>query len=434
MQIPLLLAFSLLCTPMMAQSWSYIGSSCPNTEGSAKIKIKSNGNIVSASFSFNQMYVKEWNGNSWNALPAPATTGVIGTFQLEMHQDTAYLGIGNNGFKAFKWNGSGWTQLGTTISGTFAEGNHDFVLDNNGVPYVCHSVNRNIYRFNGTTWPIVKTLPQGSFPVTYGYTFGIDNAINFNGDNELVYGVVALSRQFFKKLTSTYEEVLVGDTIARMAPFTQYSSVLKRNANGELFAVFGKFASRSFVKKLVGNNWVLYGDSSTFDLPSGFQLLEFANPNTLIMGISGSVDKKIYVCTGQNAPFQVLDLVSHTGPFYQLTDLDINPADGKPIVAFNCTPNHSVMRFESSLTSISEIDSNPAQLILFPNPANDKIQWMNHKLKGASYSIYASDGRLVQSGQKVEESIPVSTLKAGFYRIIAQGLDGKILKGFFFKD
>lgn len=415
MRNALLFTLILLCTQIQAQSWSYVGASCPNTEGSAKIKFKSNGNIISASYSFNQLYVKEWNGTTWVALPAPATTGVIGTMQLEMHQDTAYLGVSNNGFKCFKWNGSGWTQLGATISATFSDGNHDFVLDNNGVPYVCHSVNRNIYRFNGSAWTIVHTLPQGSFPVTYGYTFGVDNAITFNSNNELIYCAVALNRQFVKKLTSNFQEVLVGDTVIRLPSFSQYGATLKRNANGDLFALFGKFGGRSFVKKLVGNNWELFGDSSTFDLPSGFHLLEFAGPNTLVMAVSGNVDKKVWVCAGPTAPFQLLDLISHTG-FTQITDLDISPADGKVHVAFNCLPTHSVMRYDLGLTSNKELEVNPS-IIVFPNPANDVLQIGNVSHPPTWFEMYTTDGRFIASGAPENSKIYLNNLKPGLYRL-----------------
>lgn len=432
MRNTILFTLLLLCTQGLAQSWSYVGASCPNTEGSAKIKFKSNGNIISASYSFNQIYVKEWNGTTWNALPAPATTGVIGTMQLEMHQDTAFLGVSNSGFKCFKWNGTGWTQVGPTINGTFSEGNHDFVVDNNGVPFVCHSVNRNIYRFDGTAWPIVKNLPQGSFPVTYGYTFGIDNAISFNSQNEMIYGVVALNRQFFKKLTTDFQEALVGDTVMHLASFTQYATTVKRNANGELFAIFGKFGSRSFVKKLVGNHWELYGDSSTFGLPSGFHLLEFADPNTLVMSVSGSPEKKVWVCAGQTATFQQLDLISHSG-FAQVTDLDVSPVDGKVYAAFNCIPNHSVMRYEAVLTPnrLLKIVEN---VNAYPNPATDVLHFEMDSNPNTRFEIYSSDGRLVRNGFLEGKSLNINFLKLGFYWVNLKNPDGGIQQVSFIKN
>ena len=423
MRITLLLLLTLLCTPMLAQSWSYVGGSCPNTQGSARIKIKSNGNIISASFSTNQMYVREWNGSAWTDLPAPATTGTIGIFQLEMFQDTAYLGISNSGFKVFKWNGSGWTQLGPTITGTFAEGNHEFLLDNNGVPFVCHSTNRNIYRFNGTAWPVVKNLPQGGFPIIFTYNYGIDNAMTFNSQNELMYSVIASNRQFFKKLNANFEEVLVGDTAARVAPFTFNFTTMKRNANGEIFALFTKFGSRSFVKKLNGNTWELYGDSSTFGLPSGFTSMEFATPSTLVMGVGGSVDKKIWMCSGQNAPFQQLDLVSHTGNFYQFTDLDISPADGKPYVAFNCTPTHSVMRYDSPLTSIEDLLAPKGLVEAFPNPSANgvfNIVLPENQTEMAAFSLLGIDGKIIETGilkPGLPQTIDLSHHPAGLYSL-----------------
>lgn len=424
MRITLLSLFSLLCTVASAQSWSYVGGSCPNTEGSARFKIKSNGNILSASFSFNQMFVKEWNGSSWNALPAPATTGVIGAFQIEMHNDTAYLGIGNNGFKCFKWNGTGWTQLGATISATFADGNHDFILDNNGVPFVIHSVNRNIYRFNGSAWVVVYTLPQGSFPVMYGYPVGVDNSVCFNSNNELVYSAVALNRQFFKKLSSTFQESLLGDTAVRLPAFNQYGTTLKRNSNGDLFALFGKFGSRSFVKRLNGSNWEFFGDSSTFGMPSGFHLMEFSSPNTLVMGVAGNVDKKVWTCSG--GAFQLLDLISHNGNFTQLTDLEINPVDGKPYVAFNCLPTHSLMRYDIGLTNTNPVQVASMDFQVFPNPSANgifQIQMPKSANERIPYSIVSQNGKEIQCGILDKDQghfLDLSKVCAGLYLIKLQ--------------
>jgi hypothetical protein len=402
---------------MLAQSWSYVGGSCPNSEGSAKIKIKANGNIVSASMTTNTIGVKEWNGSNWLPLPSPPSNGFIGEFHLEMHLDTVYLGIGANGFRVFKWTGSAWTQIGPALTGTFSAGNHDFLLDNNGVPVIGTIMDRKIQRMVGGAWQLAITLPLGGFPNTYAYNFGQDNSLIFNNQNELIYVTVFKNRQMVRKLTTTFEDQLVGDTAIFLSPFSQYSPIVKKNANGEIFVFFTAFGKRAFVKKWSGGNWQLYGDSSTFGISPGNMLFEIAGNGTLFFTQGGNVDKKVWACTGPSASFQQLDLISHSGNFTQVTDLDINPVDGKVHVAFNCLPTHSVMKYDLALTSNANLVSNFESIRLFPNPGKDQIFLEGKNLENTLYQIFSADGKLVKTAAVLEKSIPVTHLKPGLYRI-----------------
>jgi hypothetical protein len=421
MRNPILYFFILFCTGIQAQSWTYVGSSCPNAEGSAKIKIKSNGNIVSAAQALNSIVVKEWNGSAWTALPSPATNGIIGMFHLEMHQDTAYLGISNSGFKVFKWSGTSWVQLGSTLAGTFSEGNHDFLLDNNGVPYIGLLMQRQIQRLSGNTWQEVITLPTGTFPNTYAQMFGSDNTLFFNNQNELVYAVAYKNREMVRKINPvTAQDEMVGDTAIFLKPFSQYAMYSRTNAQGELFAFFSGFGLKPFVKKLVGNTWQLYGDSATFGIAPGNMLFEIAANGTLYFAQTGAIDKKVWACAGATGPFQQLDLISHTGNFTQITDIDVSP-DHKIHVAFNCLPTHSVMRYEAGITETSSISGAEKLVRVYPNPVRDVVYLEMETQNPGPFELWSADGRLVQSGMLTQPRLDLSALKPGLYRLRFHG-------------
>jgi len=429
----LLFLLLLLCTRMQAQSWSYVGGNCPNAEGSAKIKIKSNGNVVTAAMTATSIVVKEWNGSSWTALPATPANGFIGEFHLEMHRDSIYLGIGATGFRVFKWTGAAWAQIGPVLPGTFSIGNHDFLLDNNGVPVIGLLLTREIKRMVGSSWQVAATLPMGTAPNTFVHLFGLDNSLVFNNQNELIFVSVYRNRQMVRKLTTTFQDQLLGDTAIILQPFSQYAPILKKNADGELFALFTAFGKRAFVKKLNGNSWQLYGDSSTFGISPGNMLFEIANNGALYFAQSGSIDKKIWTCAGPTASFQQLDLISHTGNFTQVTDLDVHPTDGKVHVAFNCLPTHSVMRYEHGATSNQELEIQTS-INVYPNPATEVLQIENAINQNTCFEIHATDGRLVSAGTLENSSLNVSRLKAGLYRLNLLQANGKVQSISFLKN
>lgn len=419
MRITLLSLFTMLCATTWAQSWSYVGGNCPNTEGSARFKIKPNGNIFSAAFSFNQLYLKEWNGSTWENVPSPNVSGIIGGLQVEMYQDTIFLAVINNGLKVFKWGGSNWISQGA-INESFSDSNHDFLLDNNGVPYVGNAFTRKIFRFNGSAWQVVHTLPQGSFPDTYSYHFATDNSLIFNSSNQLVYSCAFKNRQMIRTLSSTFSDQLLGDTAVILPPVSQYASILKRNSSGEIYALFSAFGKRPFVKKLQGSVWQLYGDSSTFGLASGTHLMEVGQTGGLFLGQSGGTDKKVWSVSGSNAPFQLLDLISHSGNFTQLTDLEISPVDGKPHVAFNCLPTHSIMRYETSLTSIAHKHNLQNAIQTYPNPSTNGIfHVLLPEDEMASYTVLGADGREIESGNLKESQgqIDLCNQPTGLYHL-----------------
>ncbi|HOY96046.1 MAG TPA: hypothetical protein PK509_09930 [Catalimonadaceae bacterium] len=428
MRITFILILTLLFTRVGAQSWSYVGGSCPNTEGSAKVKIKSNGNIVSAAFSFNSIYLKEWTGSNWQTIPSPNISGIVGGLQIELYQDTVFLAVINNGMKVFKWTGSSWISQGS-INETFSDSNHDFLLDNNGVPYIGNAFTRKIFRFNGSTWQVVHTLPSGTFPNTYAYMFSTDNTLIFNNSNELVYSATVNNRQMVRKLSSTFVDELVGDTAIVLPPFTGYATIIKKNSEGELFALFTAFGKRSFVKKMTGNSWQLYGDSSSFSLSAGIMLMEMGQSGTILCAQSGSIDKKVWACTGQGNSFQQLDLISHTG-FTQLTDLEVNPADGKVHVAFNCLPTHSVMRYDGTLTNTKDLRTSIPTVHAFPNPSVSgkfKITFPETETNPVLYVVRTLEGKTVLSGKVVtgaNASLDLSNLPNGLYQFYGQTKDG----------
>ena len=71
------------------------------------------------------------------------------------------------------------------------------------------------------------------------------------------------------------------------------------------------------------------------------------------------------------------------------------------------------------LGTMSVVDSNNANSVIYPNPAKNLIYIKNYK-DFLNYKMYSMNGRLVKQG-KVTEKITVSDLKAGVYYIELDG-------------
>ena len=415
------LVLFLFSTQVFAQSWNDFGPVCTTVGGGqTEVKFKSNGNAISANFTNQSVIFHEWDGTNWNVLPNPVVIPSVNYFgmDLEMYQDTAYIALAGNGLRIFKWTGTSWVAVGTRIYETFGQSNYDFTIDPSGKMYVCHPGLRRIYRFQSGDWTVVHTLAQGTSPNFYGYNFLSDNSITFNTQNELHYVATYKNKQIMKKLTSTFDEVLVGDTLIHQATLGGYIPSLLNHPTHGLVGVFGATFRRPFVKRLNGNTWELFGDSSTFGMGSGFSLVA-AVGNTLLFGNQGSNDKKIWACTGSNNAFYTLDLVPRT--WYILTDLVVNPTDNKPYVVFGCqlTNHHSMMRYDNAITSNQPEKSGfLTASVIYPNPAFDKIHFSYSDPSFTSWMIYTLQGRLVREGKwDSQKELDIEDLGSGIYYI-----------------
>ncbi len=183
-----------------AQNWSYIGNSsvtgntvATQAYGSAETVFKSDGTPISVSLGGNPSAIlpKIYNGTSWLSLGTFTTSGYIGNFDLEIYNDEPYVAYYASGLKVKKYNGSSWVDVGLSLPGYASSTNYDFAIDNAGVPYVA-CFDRKIFKFDGTAWILVFTLPQtASGGITYSYPFTGDNTLTFNTNNDLVYNVTS---------------------------------------------------------------------------------------------------------------------------------------------------------------------------------------------------------------------------------------------------
>lgn len=417
---PILFAALLLFffNPIFSQPWNYVtGNCCLNGGGSSELLFKSDGTPVSAAFSVSAgIVVREFNGTAWQSLAAPPSSGVVGWFDIEIHNDQLYIAVVNNGMKVYQYNGTAWIQLGGTVPGSFSSTNFDFVVDGAGTPYIA-CFDRKLYKYDGTSWSNIHTFPQmqGSNPIAY--FFISDNTILPDANNDLLYVINVANRESVYKFDGT-TSVMVGDTIIYNQPFYQYTAQLYKNSGNEVFAAFSAFGNTPFIKKFDGSAWQQYGDTTGFKPGAGNSLLAFGNNGKVYFSVSSNMSRVIHATDGANTPFVALDSINRTD-FTQVTDLEVNPVTNQPYVAFNyISDTYDVMYYSGGTSNISAISERDA-LQLWPNPAQNLLQ-INLAQAQAINAVEILDlsGRSMSYEIYEIKNIDVSQLPNGIYLML----------------
>lgn len=398
-----------------AQSWAYVdGTCCLDGGGSSEIVFKSDGTPVVASFTYQSIKVRQYDGTAWQTLTAPTVSGIVGWFDLEIHNDELYMAIVNNGMKVYKYDGTAWAQLGTTLSGSFGPTSFDFAIDNAGTAYVVNGGERKVHKYDGTTWSVIYTFPMTSGSTVFGYNFVSDNSMFFDASNHLHYVVNANDRQYMMKFDGT-NETLVGDTIHQHEAFSPFGVQVYQN-NGEVYAAFNRILSTPFIKKLNGNTWQLYGDTTGMPKLSNNSLLTFNSTGSLYYTATGNIGRVVYEYSSSSAPFTALDSVSHTG-FCQLTDIAVNPVTGKLYAAFNdVNDKFGVMIYNGSSIGIGDIPTGTT-LSVYPNPSTDVITVNTpaNSMEGSTVEIFDITGKKVGEEKLSSSQFSISHLPNGLY-------------------
>lgn len=405
-----------------AQPWSYVGGSCALPSGSAEMEFRTDGTAIAVSFETFGLHVREWNGSAWSTLPAPAgVSGLIGGFDLEMHNDVAYLAVSNTQLKVYRLDAGAWTALGAGITGTWST-NYDFVVDNNGVPKVVHGFDRKLYVFDGAAWSNTYTFPQGSWPAIISYGITGDHTLGVDAANRLIYVISMNNRQLMRAYDGA-SETLVGDTITPHAAFSPFQCNVFRNGADELFVTLQSFGGTPFIKQLQGSAWAQFGDSTNSALGGGNMLLAFRGDDAPVLGNLGSVGKSVYAVNGPGSPFVQLDTLSHSG-FAQLTDLDVDPTDGSVHATFNCLPTAAVMRYDAAST-VGE-GMHALLVSVHPNPANSSLRIESNEAI-TRIRLFDALGHLVSDARPLSTTMDVSMLPSGLYTMEVNSLG--VLRG-----
>jgi hypothetical protein len=435
----LLITLILSCTISKSQNWTYVGSPSVSGNsvsilnyGTAKTVFKSDGTPISVSFSSGSggglIKARTFNGTAWVDLGLITTTTTIGAIDLEIYNNEPYLAFLESGaLKVRKYDGTGWVNVGTNLPGYSSSQNFDFAIDNTGTLYVACN-DRKIFKFNGTSWNLLYTLPQTAGSITFSYYFFGDNTVTFNSANDLVYNVTSnaflspVYKQFVRKFNGTSESV-VGDTILFNGGFTSYSNTkIYTNSSNELFSFFHKPISNNLVlKKFNGTNWMNYGDTSNFRKDFGLSTLTFSSPNSFFIASQG-IQRKVFYCSGSTSNFQLIDTLNITGTsnLAQITDLGIHPTTNEIYATFNSLNSlpgdYSVMKHSPLITGLNNnalIENN--QLHVYPNPCKSHLYINGNNLK--LVKIFSNDGQLIYNDKITSNVIDVNFLKAGLYII-----------------
>ncbi|MDX2172445.1 MAG: T9SS type A sorting domain-containing protein [Bacteroidota bacterium] len=451
-----ILLFSILFTKIIsAQNWSYVGNSsvtgntvATQAYGSAKTVFKSDGTPISVSFGSNPSKIlpKSYNGTTWLDLGVITTTGTVGAFDLEIYNNEPYIAYLETGaLKVKKYDGANWINVGSNLPGYSSSLNFDFAIDNAGVLYVA-CFDRKIFKYNGTAWTLIYTLPQTAGTINYIYYFTGDNTLTFNATNDLVYNVTSnkslspIYKQFVKKYDGA-TEFIVGDTIIYNTGFTSYGPKIYSNSLNETFAFFHKATSNNVVvKKYNGSNWITYGDTLNFRKNFAQSSLAFTSPNSFIISGSG-LARTIYSCNGQNSGFQMIDTLNVTGlmNFAQITDLGVNPINNEIYATFNSFPvsiqDYSVMKHTPLVTGIYNQSRTLQELSLYPNPCSDFLNIKITNLELYTIDIFDNTGKLIKKIKGNNSSqIDVSDIERGLYIVRVYLEDGSISNSKFVKQ
>jgi hypothetical protein len=398
-----------------AQSWAYVdGTCCLDGGGSSEIIFKSDGTPVVASFTYQSIKVRQYDGTAWVTLTAPAVSGIVGWFDLEIHNDELYMAVINNGMKVYKYDGTAWVQLGATLSGSFGPTSFDFAIDNAGTAYVVNGGERKIHKYDGTAWAVIYTFPATSGSTIFGYNFVSDNTMFFDANNHMHYVVNSNDRQFMKKFDGT-TETLVGDTIHQHEAFSPYGVQVYQN-NGEIYAAFNRIFSTPFIKKLNGSTWQVYGDTTGMANLLNNSLLAFNSSGSLYYTATGNIGRVVYEYSSSSSPFTALDSISHNG-FCQLTDIEVNPVTGKLYAAFNeLNDKFGVMIYNGSSIGIEDMSTETA-LSVYPNPSTDVITINSPAFNstGSTIEIFDLAGKKVSEQKLSSPQVSISHLPNGLY-------------------
>ena len=396
MRVILLLFIASLSTFSYAQTWSYVGPCCIESDvdglssaGSEDLDFLSDGTPV-VSF-FRQTggatigKVRQFNGGAWEQvggdLPA---AGTISAIDLETHGGNIYVSIltGTSQISVYTFDGTDWMQVGSTVTGNLA---YDFIVDNDGTLYLFTTLDQSIRKFNGTDWEVVLNFGVSSF-----LQWTSDQSIVIDSNNDMYFyqsflnGATFIFENYVYKFNGTTTEQ-VGNMV-----FDGFGSVGKLGVDGDdnIYAQYSSDGTNK-ITKLEGTNWnQLLDTTNAANGIFGF-LYAFNSDNKMLL----STFTQVYYADG----YVALPELPLTGLPIAINNMVLAP-DGNIYISFGEIPagtgsNFSVMVLDEGV-AIHDLQNNAIQV--YPNPSSGECN-VSGLSSGDILQLFDFTGRILYS-------------------------------------
>ncbi|TAG55042.1 MAG: T9SS C-terminal target domain-containing protein [Cytophagales bacterium] len=399
-------------------SWDYIGQK--GTGNGGDFEIASNNDIYVAEYDAGLsgsnilLKVKKYNGISWENLPnASEGVTISTTVDIEINGSNIYVGYAEFKNSAYhivvkKFENNAWVSVATSIT---SSNFFDLLVDSDDVCYVLAKGrlsldNSVIYKLSNNTW-ISNTIANSA-----GVPFQ-DKSAFIDSNKDLIFPMAKVA---FRNGALVYDIIVqklsgtsftgVGNTVSTSNGGVYTRLFLSENGNQKLIT---SSATTNTFYTLEAGNWVLNPITSTISASANADLdanekWYFANGSKIFEEGNSTA---IYESTGTI----ISDIKIYNGFVYALlNDGVIKQAVGG-----------GVSRIASSK------DSEIENLILYPNPATDKLYL---KSNISSYSIFNNLGVLFEKNIVSGNEINVSKLENGVYFMQLFGKDKTVKLNF----
>jgi len=231
-----------------------------------QIEIASDGSLyIAYSYDYNNVYVKKYNGVSWDQIGTSPASGVqLGlVLDSEDHPIIVLQDFTNNGKgTAYIYNGISWSVLGGTAYSTIGQAGVWNVarIDESDMVYVLWGAYETtgtpayVSKYNGSSWTIVGDGPVGAPDVYYYPTFDVDD----NGYVYVAYPATSATKSLETFKCTGTSWVSIGSNLAGGA--TEHCK-MKRDVHGNMILAFSDISYNSTISALTydGNEWTYKG-------------------------------------------------------------------------------------------------------------------------------------------------------------------------------
>ena len=336
--------------------------------GSPSLVINNSGNPVIGWESGDSLgaliHVTQWNGTGWEAIGVNLSAGSSG---VNLHPSLrinksgnpviAWDGENSENYEIYlkQWNGSTWEQLGGSASdGGIGNGQYpSLTINNSGNPVVAwYNENTNIYlkQWNDSSWEeLGGSASNGG--IGNGYFYGISLAINSLGYPIVVWGTG--SEIYLKQWNGSNWEGLGGSSSGGGigSGYTDTESLAINNAGYPVVAWINSTSEgkRIYLKQWNGTTWEELGGSASDKGVSGsigeivgisLDINDVGNP-VVVWGYNiNSYNREIYLKQWNGNEWEELDNSASEGGISNSSGLSMSPSiainsSGNPVVAWS---------------------------------------------------------------------------------------------------
>lgn len=271
-----------------------------------QIEIASDGSLyIAYSYDFDDVYVKKYNGTSWEQIGNSPAAGVqVGlVLDSEDHPIIVLQDFTNSGKgTAYIYNGTNWSVLGGAAYSTIGQAGVWNVarIDENDMVYVLwgafeySGTPAYVSKFDGSSWNIVGDGPVGAADVYYYPTFDIDD----NGYVYVAYPATSATKSLetFKFTGTTW--INTGSNLAGGA--TEHCK-MRKDVHGNMILAFSDISYNSTISALTydGNAWTFVGPRGFTGTGGNYPVLDVKGETPYIaysdLSLSGKSTVRAYL-------------------------------------------------------------------------------------------------------------------------------------------